>query len=167
MVASELNKYSYNVLDIGCNQGQLAKTIEKNVTYLGIDVAHECVNKASQFFKNTNNITFSVLNGEDNKLKNASFDAVTILFTLSVSPDPHQLIKESCRLLKPGGKLYVVNHFSSAPLYKKLDYVLGKLFYAGVNFYFPISLINQTKDFNIVKRKKINLFWTYLELEKI
>ena len=64
-VANDLNKSSCLVLDIGCNEGQLAKTLTANVTYLGIDVADKCINNASLCFKDANNINFSILNGEN------------------------------------------------------------------------------------------------------
>lgn len=167
ITADELNKKPCTVLEIGCNQGQLAIRLNNNVTYTGIDVADKVIVRAIKTFSKNQNINFLTADGENNKFKDESFDIVTLLYVLSVSPNPNTLLSESWKLLKPGGKLLVVNHFSNAISFKILDTLLKKFFYAGVNFYFPISLINQSKGFNIVKQKKINFFWTYLELEKI
>jgi phosphatidylethanolamine/phosphatidyl-N-methylethanolamine N-methyltransferase len=166
-VAKRLNTQPCNVLEIGCNEGQLTKHINSGVTYLGIDVAEKCIQKAQKKSKARSNINFDVLDGENTKIADYSFDKIILLYVLSVSPDSVKLIEESNRLLKPGGTLLIVNHFSNSILFRKLDAFFNKFNFSGVKFYFPISSINQTKDFNIAKRKNINFFWTYVELEKI
>ncbi|MFT6746975.1 MAG: phosphatidylethanolamine/phosphatidyl-N-methylethanolamine N-methyltransferase [Glaciecola sp.] len=166
IVASELNNHHTTILELGCNQGQLAKLLTTDSNYLGIDVAKSCINKAIESFKDRSNIKFINLNGEDSNLPEESFDAVVMLYVLSVSPNPSKMIYEAFKLLKPGGKLFIVNHFSKAAGLKRLDQLINKVFFPGVKFYFPISLINQMKGFNIAKQKKVNFFWTYLELKK-
>ena len=42
----------------------------------------------------------------------ASFDAVAAMHMISVVPEPEQVMAEMVRVLRPGGKLVVTNHFA-------------------------------------------------------
>jgi len=42
----------------------------------------------------------------------ASFDAAVAMFVASVVPDPHLLVSELRRVVKPGGTILFVNHFA-------------------------------------------------------
>ena len=41
-----------------------------------------------------------------------SFDVAVAMFVASVVPDPHRLVKELRRVVRPGGKILIVNHFA-------------------------------------------------------
>ena len=49
------------------------------------------------------------LDFEDN-----SFDGVVAMYVASVVPNPEKMMQEMFRVCKPGGKILVVNHFSSS-----------------------------------------------------
>lgn len=42
-----------------------------------------------------------------------SFDVVVAMFVMTVVPDPKQVMSELKRVCKPGGHIYLVNHFAS------------------------------------------------------
>jgi phosphatidylethanolamine/phosphatidyl-N-methylethanolamine N-methyltransferase len=165
MVARKINAEGGNVLEIGCNQGQILNFLNPKIQYNGIDIAEKCIEKALKKYNNYQTVDFKVVNGENTHFLNNSFDSIILTHVLSVTPTPTLLLRESYRLLKPGGIIYIVNHFSDNYFLKKLNAIFKK-FYFGVNLYFPFSVLIKSKGFIIVKQKKINLFWTYLELKK-
>jgi phosphatidylethanolamine/phosphatidyl-N-methylethanolamine N-methyltransferase len=60
------------------------------------------------------------------------FDYVTAFHVVSVIPDHVSLMKEICRVCKPGGKVVIINHFRSprrwlATVVDRLDPITRKL----------------------------------------
>ncbi len=158
---------AHEILEIGCNIGQMAHLLDKKARYSGIDVSSKCISAAKADFINQSNIQFAIMDGENNHFPNESFDLIILAYVLSVTPNAKKLMNECHRLLKKDGTVLIVNHFSGSLLFKKLDAWVNKLFFSGVKFYFPISSITNFKGFNFVEKQQVNLFWTYLELKKI
>ena len=55
-----------------------------------------------------------------------SFDYVTAFHTVTVVPDPIRMLAEAKRVCRPGGKIVIVNHFTTdlpviGPLTEALD----------------------------------------------
>lgn len=154
------------VIDLGCNQGQLASLMNENIDYIGVDASQKCIKKGNKTFQKKTNIVFIKGNAENTPYPKETFDFVFVLYALSVTPEPEALLCECKRLLKEDGKLIIVNHFSSARIFRMIDRIMHSLFYTGVHFYFPFLQEVHAKGFNIVKQKQINWLWTYLELKK-
>ena len=95
------------ILDLGCGTGHIAEVL-KGREWHGIDISPESINTAKHFYKTAKigDIT------EKLPYRNKSFDCVLLLSTLHhVPPEEHEnIIKESIRLLKPEGKLIIVDH---------------------------------------------------------
>jgi phosphatidylethanolamine/phosphatidyl-N-methylethanolamine N-methyltransferase len=53
------------------------------------------------------------MNALDLKFADNNFDYVMAFHVVTVVPDPVKLIEEAKRVCKPGGKIVVVNHFTS------------------------------------------------------
>lgn len=169
-IAKKLNNNStLKIADLGCNDALITTLLNNTHEYTGVDIAEKSIQKAQRRsltlkMHNTNLVVGDI---ETTTMRNNHFDAVLLMFVLSVTPNPDALLNKSHDILKSKGKLYVLNHFSSAFVYRWLDTILSIFLFKGVNFYFPISTVLKRKDFNIVSRTKVNVFWTLLELEKI
>ncbi|MDE1907257.1 MAG: class I SAM-dependent methyltransferase [Rhodospirillales bacterium] len=59
------------------------------------------------------------MDAQATSFETGSFDVAVAMFVASVVPDPHALVKELRRVVKPGGKILFVNHFAreSGPIW--------------------------------------------------
>ena len=47
------------------------------------------------------------------KFADGSFDTVVAMYVMTVVPEPEKVMRELCRVCKPGGEVMLVNHFSA------------------------------------------------------
>ncbi len=100
-----------NVLDIGCGQGILERSIPKDVSYLGVDKAETMIDAASHRSGNPLH-TFRELDAmRPLPVPEQSFSHVAIVLALQNMRDPEVVISHIPGYLKPDGKLVIVlNH---------------------------------------------------------
>lgn len=95
------------VLDIGCNNGNLAFLLRKQgvspeqLDYIGIDIAEESIECAQ--YRNICGSVFQVGSASELHFPDESFDAVTLVEVIEHLPDQARAIREAVRVLKPGG----------------------------------------------------------------
>lgn len=101
------------VLEIGVGTGLSLPLYPPEVKVLGIDAVPAMLAKAERRVKARGlaNVELRACDAEASGLPAAGFDYVMMMFVLSVTPDPAALIREAMRLCRPGGSIYVLNHF--------------------------------------------------------
>lgn len=154
-------KNNLSILEIGSGTGSLIKNLENNHSYTGIDGSKKMIQIAKQKYPSTN---FQNINYEDFET-NQQFDAIVIHYTLSVVQDPEYLLIKASEWLKPNGKIYIVNHFSSpSTFYKILQYFS---IHFGYNAYFPFDEKLFSTHYKITTFESVNLFggWKFIVLE--
>ena len=115
-----------HVLDIGCGSGVdallAAKLAGASGKVLGIDLTMEMVQKANSNKKmmNRDNIDFQVARVQDLTGMEASFDLVISNGVFNLIPEKEVALQAVYRLLKPGGRLFLVDQFVSGALSKDL-----------------------------------------------
>lgn len=109
------------VLDVGTGQGDflniLIDSSEATTEFVGIDIKSEYLQKAKIKFTD-DLISFEVMSADKMSFKDGSFDVVCISNTLHHLPDPHQVLAEMKRVLKPAGFL-IINEMVSDQQSKK------------------------------------------------
>lgn len=103
------------ILDLACGQGFFSRAFaSKEGNVVGVDIAEELIALAE---KNTpadlkKRITFFVSPADKlEKLKNAIFDKAAIILAIQNIEKAKEVFQECARVLKPGGKLFLVmNH---------------------------------------------------------
>jgi phosphatidylethanolamine/phosphatidyl-N-methylethanolamine N-methyltransferase len=97
------------LLEIGIGNGSHLPLYNSH-QITGIDISKAMLARA----KRTNNteVILLLMNGENLLFPEASFDYVVLSHVLAVAGDPEQLIAEVYKVLKPGGKLFILNHFT-------------------------------------------------------
>ncbi len=155
------------LLEIGIGNGAVLPLYRKHCI-TGIDTA---VNMLSIAGKRQVNTTVTLLNmdGEALEFEDSGFDYVVISHVLAVTEKPEDMLRESYRVLKKGGLLFLHNHFTPSNMLQYID-KLFSLFAPVFRFRsaFKISDLNSLQLFHL--QKQINVgpahYFKILILEK-
>lgn len=114
-----INEYPHGrLLEIGVGNGRDLKYYRKHAI-TSIDTSRAMLNKARKYQKT--NVHLLQMNGESLVFRNHSFDYVILSHVVSVVDDPQRLMREVCRVLKPGGRVFILNHFTPSNSLRYLD----------------------------------------------
>ena len=138
------------VLDIGCGYGALSSLLlEKGAKVYGTETNASKLKIALKFIKDKK-FHFHIVSGETLPFKDNFFDAIFLFDVIEHVKNPHKIIKECERVLKPGGILYV----EFTPYYS----VTGHHLYDFAKW--PIHILPKEKIKQIVFSKKVESFLT-------
>ena len=152
------------VLEIGIGTGTSYKYYPMETEVTGIDISPDMLEKAKKNIRkhNLQNKNVIMMNGEQLKFEDNSFDKVVGMYVISVTQNPNLLIKEMKRVCKPNGDIYLVNHFSFETDSKFLKILEKGLMpvskYLGWRPYFPFAEFNAYAKLNVQSISKVNIF---------
>jgi phosphatidylethanolamine/phosphatidyl-N-methylethanolamine N-methyltransferase len=118
------------VLEVGAGTGTSFPAYPTHCEVTGIDLAPDMLARARQKIRDNGWTHFKVLemNALDLEFPDNSFDYVMAFHVVTVVPDPIRMIAEAKRVCKPGGRIVVVNHFTSdVPLLGSITEALDPL----------------------------------------
>ena len=149
------------LLEVGVGTGLLLPQYPAEAKVTGIDLSQAMLDKAQQRAAQMPERDIRLLrsNGETLGFAANAFDCVTLPYVLSVTPDPARLIGEALRVCKPGGSIFVVNHFSGSRTWWLLERMVRPLA-ARIGFRSDFSLQEQILDhgWQIESIRTVNLF---------
>jgi len=164
-ISEYLNDQKYgNLLDIGCGTGYLIDMLSKNhkAEYTGLDLSPEMIKEANK--KKIKNATFVEGRSDDLPFEDNTFDIVTCSQSFHHYPETDKPLKETLRVLKPGG-LYIISDTGVGPfrmLGVKIDNFIYRHFSnsGDCNISYKEKMIKDMirNGFEIVESKKINTF---------
>ncbi len=113
-VISLLNvKPGIHFLDVGCGTGwavgQVAMFADGKGEFYGVDLSPKMIEKARENFNGSENIHFLQANVESIPLDSDSFDVIVCTNSFHHYPRPERALTEMRRLLKIGGKLFILD----------------------------------------------------------
>ncbi|MCP5426596.1 MAG: methyltransferase domain-containing protein [Gammaproteobacteria bacterium] len=118
------------ILEVGVGTGLSLPLYPDDVYITGIDLSVDMLEQA-RARKARDGLDRAILlemDGEKMTFPDNSFDKVVAMYVASVVPHPDRLVAEMQRVCKPGGELYIVNHFhSSHPLLAGMEKLLAPL----------------------------------------
>lgn len=124
-VVSRLNFETdgHKVLDVGTGTGLSLPYFAPDMQVTAIDLSEDMLARAAKRIsrKKLENIhTLSLMDAGDLQFEDGEFDSVLATFVMSVVPDPLQVLCEMARVTRPGGRLYLFNHFRADRNHKKI-----------------------------------------------
>jgi phosphatidylethanolamine/phosphatidyl-N-methylethanolamine N-methyltransferase len=119
------------LLEIGVGNGANLKYYHVHQV-TGIDSSTNMLKVAGRAATQANNhtpdsIRLAHMNGEELLFKDQSFDYVTLSHVIAVVNNPERLVNEVRRVLRPGGKVFILNHFTPDNLLGNIDRMFGQV----------------------------------------
>ncbi len=154
------------VLEVGVGTGLSLPEYPEGVEVTGIDVSPEMIDQARDRAKaaEMDNVSLAEMDAEAMDLADGSFDHVVAMYVLSVAPNPRKVVDEMRRVCKPGGDLFIVNHFRHQnPLISGIERLLAPLSgLVGFRPDFAFDEFVQQTDLQVLETHPVNLFgyWT-------
>lgn len=141
-------KRNSSFLDVGCGSGILLKNLlnlNRNIKLYGLDITPKMVEVAKRKFVNEPSVEIMLGSAINMPYKNNTFDYVTCASSFHHHPDPLQSAKEMVRVLKPGGKLLILDMC--------IEGLLRKLLFKIENVYH-----NEGKVFRLTNKEMYDLY---------
>jgi len=103
------------VLEVGAGTGTSFPAYPTHCEITGIDLAPDMLARARQKIEENgwHHLRVMEMNALDLKFPDNTFDYVMAFHVVTVVPDPIQMIAEAKRVCKPGGRIVIVNHFTT------------------------------------------------------
>ncbi|MDP2749555.1 MAG: class I SAM-dependent methyltransferase [Nanoarchaeota archaeon] len=152
-----------NILDVGIGTGKNIDYYNNNTKVIGIDFSEKMLEQAhTKLIKSgKKNITLQQMDVENLEFKDNSFDYVITSCVFCSVPNPIKGLEEIKRVLKPTGKLIMVEHvLSKNPVIALIEHIHNPL----TKFLFGVNINRNTKqniinaNLKIVKDKSLALF---------
>ena len=119
------------ILEVGVGTGLSLPLYPHNVSVVGIDISRDMLDRARVRLTRggfESAAELMVMDAENMAFEDDSFDKVVAMYVASVVPDPARLVDEMRRVCKPGGQIFMVNHFHSRnPLLRSVERLLAPL----------------------------------------
>jgi phosphatidylethanolamine/phosphatidyl-N-methylethanolamine N-methyltransferase len=141
------------LLEIGIGDGSHLPLYEHH-QITGIDVSEVMLRKARRSARP--GTTLCIMNGEHLLFPETSFDYVVLSHVLAVTPHPDRLLAEVYRVLRPGGRLFVLNHFTPGNWLRYIDWAfqpLSSIFHFRSLFY--VEQIEGLQRFRVLKERSL------------
>jgi ArsR family transcriptional regulator len=96
--------------DLGCGTGQMASVLAPFVrSVIAVDRSSDMLQEATRRLAEHRNVDVRQAELESLPLDNGELDAATMVLVLHHLPDPAAALTEAARVLKPGGRLLIVD----------------------------------------------------------
>lgn len=103
------------VLEIGVGTGKNIPHYPENIEITGVDLSSGMLNRAKKLLPKSmcDSVTLREMDAQQMDFPDGIFDEVVATFVFCSVPDPVIGLQEACRVTKPGGRLYLLEHMKS------------------------------------------------------
>jgi phosphatidylethanolamine/phosphatidyl-N-methylethanolamine N-methyltransferase len=157
------------ILEVGVGTGLSLPLYPSGVQVTGIDISEAMLARARARATRDQLEQVAALlrmDAEHMDFRDDSFDKVVAMYVVSVVPSPAQLVAEMRRVCRPGGELYIVNHFQHAhPLVAGIERRLAPLSrLLGFHPDFPLENFLLETGLEVSEQIPVNAlgYWTLL-----
>lgn len=157
------------ILEVGVGTGLSLSLYPRHVEVTGIDLSREMLVRARmrrRCRRLSQVVALRLMDAEHMQFPDNSFDKVVAMYVVSVTPHPARLTDEMRRVCKPGGELFIVNHFQHAnSLVRGMERLVAPL--SGVMGFRPDFSLEHFIDetgLDVAARIPVNAlgYWTLL-----
>lgn len=109
-----INELEGSVLEVGVGTGLSLQHYKSDLQVTGIDFSTDMLAKANNKVEQLRLKQVVALRQMDARMldfPDSSFDTIAAMHVLSVVPEPEKVMTEIARVLKPGGRVVITNHF--------------------------------------------------------
>jgi ubiquinone/menaquinone biosynthesis C-methylase UbiE len=153
------------VLDVACGTGELERLLLQDhpeQTLVGIDISEQMLVQARHKLGYAN-VTFRQATASRLPFPDQSFDVIVSANAFHYFPEPETALQEMKRVLKPGGKVVILDWCKDFFLCRLCDWVLQRLDSAYQQCYTEAELhtLLETAGFRISRAQRIrfDLIW--------
>jgi len=143
-------KKNIHFLDIGCGtgyaMGEAAKLVDFKGQFYGVDLSPKMVEKAKRNFQRNGNFHFLLTNAESIPLHDDYFDTIICTNSFHHYLHPGKALGEMYRLLKNGGKVYILDPTADNWIIEILDIIMKLKEPEHVKFYSTSEFKRMFKD---------------------
>jgi phosphatidylethanolamine/phosphatidyl-N-methylethanolamine N-methyltransferase len=155
-----LNQSRGRVLEVGVGTGLSLPDYQRHLEVVGIDLSPEMLEKARERVNEASldHVTgLHEMDASDLKFADESFDSVVAMFVMTVVPEPEKVMRELARVVKPGGEVLLVNHFSQREgvrgwVERRMAPFADKIGWRSV---FDLSRVEVCDDLKLIERKAL------------
>ena len=168
--ASAARAIGGRILEVGVGTGLSFGDYDETTEITGIDLSAPMLEKArtkmtSGRYPYVKDV--QVMDAHAMKFADATFDCVVAQFVITLVADPEQVLSECHRVVKPGGRIILVNHFySEIGLAAAVErWVAQRTRKLGLRPEFPFARLqawaHANEDAMLVERRKVAPFGIY------
>lgn len=132
-------KGNVRVLDVGCGTGWAVRYASQlcgdNGEVFGIDISPEMIKKAKEQSSGYKNVFFSNADSEAMPFDDNYYDFIICTNSFHHYQNPVKVLNEMHRVLKPSGKVYIMDPTADSILIRSLDGVIRRREASHVKFY--------------------------------
>ena len=148
------------ILEVGAGTGTSFPAYPTHCEITGVDLAPDMLARARQKIQENawSHLRVMEMDALDLKFPDNSFDYVMAFHVVTVVPDPLRMIAEANRVCKPGGRIVIVNHFTSeVPLLGTLTQALDPITrWLGWRTDLKLKPFIETSNLKVEKIYKLN-----------
>ena len=159
-----------NILEVGVGTGLSFDDYDRSTTVTGIDLSEPMLKKAREKIA-TGRYPFvkdvMMMDAHEMTFADATFDCVVAQFVITLVANPERVLSECHRVVKPGGRIILVNHlYSEKGVAAAVErWAAKKTRKLGLRPEFPFSRLQAWATANsgaaLVERRKIKPFGIY------
>jgi phosphatidylethanolamine/phosphatidyl-N-methylethanolamine N-methyltransferase len=118
-----------SVLEVGAGTGLNAPLYPGHCRVTAVDLSSAMLERASVRIARLGLTNIQLLEADAARLTfaNDTFDRVYAPYTISVVSNPVQVVREMCRVCRPGGRVAILNHFRSTNALARVEQALSPL----------------------------------------
>lgn len=149
------------IIEFGVGSGLMLSLYPRHALVLGLDLSEGMLAKARQRVQaeGLSQVQLQRADAEHSAAADGAFDHVVLPYVYSVTPDPEGLMREAFRVCRPGGSIWILNHFSGLGVWDWLERPLRPFArWVGWRPDFPYQTHVLDQGWHIVGVQRANLF---------